>query len=89
MGFIMPGIKTAISLDESLFQKVNELAHNLHVSRSRVFTLAVLDFIKKQENMELLAQLNEVYGDKSSKEEKKVLNSMRRSQNKLNEQGTW
>ena len=52
----MPGVKTAISLDEELFLKVNNLANNLHISRSKVFTLAVQDYVKKQENQALLSR---------------------------------
>ncbi|MDO9585923.1 MAG: ribbon-helix-helix domain-containing protein, partial [Syntrophales bacterium] len=59
----MPGVKTAISLDEELLIKVNRLANDLHVSRSKVFTLAVQDYLKIQENQSLLAQLNEAYED--------------------------
>ncbi len=85
----MPGVKTAISLDENLFKKVNKMAHDLHVSRSRFFTLAALDFIKKQENMSLLSQLNEAYADQPRKEENKVLKSMRKSHKKMSEQEQW
>ena len=85
----MPGVKTAISLDENLFKKVNEIAHDLHVSRSRVFTLAVLDFLKKQENISLLAQLNEAYDDQPTEEENKILKSMRKSRKKMSEQERW
>jgi len=85
----MPGVKTAISLDENLFKKVNEAAHELHVSRSKFFTLAVLDFLKKQENKTLLAQLNEAYEDQPTKEENKILKSMRKSHKKMSEQERW
>jgi metal-responsive CopG/Arc/MetJ family transcriptional regulator len=85
----MPGVKTAISLDENLFKKVNEIAHDLHVSRSRVFTLAVIDFLKKQENISLLTQLNEAYGDQPTMEENKILNSMRKTQKKMSEREIW
>jgi len=85
----MPGVKTAISLDENLFKKVNEVAHELHVSRSKIFTLAVLDFLKKQENKTFLAQLNEAYEDQPTKEENKILKSMRKSHKKMSEQERW
>ncbi len=51
----MPGVKTAISLDEELLIKVNRIASDLHVSRSKVFTLAVKDYLKKQENQSPLS----------------------------------
>lgn len=85
----MPGVKTAISLDENLFKKVNELAHEMHVSRSKIFTLAVLDFLKKQENKTLLAQLNEAYNDQPTKEEDNILKSIRKSHKKISEQERW
>ena len=40
-------IKTAISLEENLFNQVSQLANDMHVSRSKLFTLAVKDFLKK------------------------------------------
>ena len=85
----MPGVKTAISLDEELLVKVNRLADNLHVSRSKVFTLAVQDYLKKQENQSLLAQLNEAYEDFPDEEESGVLKSIRVKHNKIIEQESW
>lgn len=85
----MPGVKTAISLDEELFLKVNSLANNLHISRSKVFTLAVKDYIKKQENQVLLARLNEVYNDLPIEEERKTLRSMRGKQKQLIGKESW
>ena len=79
----MPGVKTAISLDEELLIKVNRLANDLHVSRSKVFTLAVQDYLKKQENQSLLAQLNEAYEDFPGEEEREISRSMRIKQKKL------
>jgi predicted transcriptional regulator len=85
----MPGVKTAISLNEELFSKVNQLADDMHISRSKVFTLAVQDYVKKQENQALLARLNEAYKDFPVKEEKKVIKSMRSKQKKMIEKESW
>lgn len=85
----MPGVKTAISLNEELFSKVNQLADNLHISRSKVFTLAVQDYVKKQENQALLARLNEAYKDLPVEEERKIQKSMRGKQKKLIERESW
>ena len=85
----MPGVKTAISLDEGLLIKVNRLATDLHISRSRVFTLAVQDYLKKQENQSLLAQLNEAYEDFPSEEERGISKSMQIKRNKMIEQESW
>lgn len=85
----MPGVKTAISLDEKLFDKVNKLANELHVSRSRLFTLAVKDYLKKQENQTLLAQLNDAYADHPDEEERKISSSMKSKHSKIMEQEPW
>jgi metal-responsive CopG/Arc/MetJ family transcriptional regulator len=78
----MSGVKTAISLDEELFEKVNKLANELHVSRSRLFTIAVKDYLKKQENQTLLAQLNDAYSDQPDEEEIKISASMKSKRRK-------
>ena len=85
----MSGVKTAISLDEELLIKVSRLADDLHVSRSKVFTLAVQDYLKKQENQALLAQLNEAYEDFPSEEERGISKSMRIKHNNIIEQESW
>ena len=85
----MPGVKTAISLDEKLFDKVNKLANELHVSRSRLFTLAMKDYLKKQENQTLLAKLNDAYADHPDKEERKISSSMKSKHGKIMEQEPW
>ncbi len=85
----MSGVKTAISLDEELFNKINKLANDLHISRSRLFTIAVKDYLKKQENQSLLAQLNEAYSDAPDDEEKKVSKSMRAKHSKIIKQESW
>jgi len=85
----MPGVKTAISLEEKLFDQVNKLATDMHVSRSKLFTLAIKDYLKKQEGKKLLAQLNEVYRDSPSKEEEIISKAMHKKQRKIAEHESW
>lgn len=85
----MSGVKTAISLEEDLFNQVNKLAADLHVSRSKLFTLAVKDYLKKQENKKLIVQLNAAYSDSPSEEEKVISTAMHRKQRKIMEQESW
>ena len=59
----MPNIKTAISIEKPIFEKMDVLAKNLKISRSRVFALAAQEFIKRHNNMELLKSLNDAYDD--------------------------
>ncbi len=73
-------VKTAISLQEDLFKEVNMLASELHVSRSKLFVMAVQDFIKKEESKNLLSQINNAFSDAPNKDEIKVRSKMRRKQ---------
>jgi predicted transcriptional regulator len=85
----MPGVKTAISIDEELFLKVNRLANDLHISRSRIFTLAMQDYLKMRENQLLLAQLNEAYEDLPDGAEAQISKSMRVKHSEIIEQELW
>jgi len=71
-------VKTAISMQEELLIEVNRVAEELKVSRSRLFVLAVQDFIKKRENQKMLAQINDAFGDGPDAEEEIVQSGMRR-----------
>ena len=84
----MPNIKTAISLDQDLFSQVEELASTMKVSRSRIFALAMEDFLRRQENRKLLERINAAYDDTPDPEQAIRLRSARRSQRRLVE-GEW
>jgi len=81
-------VKTAISIDENLFDQVNKLANELKVSRSHLFVWAVEEFIQRYQNQQLLQQINQAYEDLPLTEEAEVLQGMRRHQRKLVE-GEW
>ena len=57
----MANVKTAISLQETLFRKADGLATELHVSRSQLFALAMEKFIREYENQKMVEALNAVY----------------------------
>jgi metal-responsive CopG/Arc/MetJ family transcriptional regulator len=84
----MRSIKTAISIQESLFEQAENLAHKMKVSRSRLFVLALEDYISHQQNRELLAQINAVYADKPDVAEKALHRKMRRVHRRMVE-GEW
>ena len=82
-------VKTAISMQEELFKEVNKLAGELHVSRSRLFVMAVQDFIKKKESQNLLSQINKAFSDHPDSEEINIQNKMREKQSKKLEREPW
>jgi len=84
----MESIKTAISIEKSLFTQANVLARKMKVSRSRLFVLALEDFIREQENRELLEKINAVYADEPDQLEKVLRQKTRKSHRRLVE-GQW
>lgn len=59
-------MKTAVSLPDELFYKVEELAFLLDVSRSEVFQKAIDQYIKNYDSEMVLNQLNKVYSTEPS-----------------------
>ncbi len=74
----MTHIKTAVSLDQVLFKQAEVLAEEMHISRSRLFVLALEDFIRHYENRQLLAQIDRAYADTPDADEQKQVSGMRR-----------
>jgi metal-responsive CopG/Arc/MetJ family transcriptional regulator len=81
-------IKTAISIQKHLFEQVDALARELQVSRSRLFVLAMEEFIQRHENQTLLEDLNAAYDDLPDPEEQ-ALYRRRREQHRRQVEGQW
>ncbi len=84
----MAAIKTAISIDEQLFQGVETLASEMQVSRSQVFAMAVEEYLRRYQNQKLLEAINEAHADGPDEAEIGQLRAWRRSQRRLVE-GEW
>ncbi|PIU18919.1 MAG: hypothetical protein COT16_00635 [Elusimicrobia bacterium CG08_land_8_20_14_0_20_44_26] len=76
-------IKTGISLQESVFRKIDTLAHQTHIPRSKLFEEAAVEFLKKKEGPNLLKKLNEVYAKEPTEDDKKWLEFATVHQRKL------
>jgi predicted transcriptional regulator len=70
-------VKTAISINDDLLQKADETARLLGLSRSRLFSLAVGDFLQRQRQEQMLRRLNEVYANGLEPAEKNLLKGIR------------
>ena len=60
---LMANVKTAISLQKSLFEQVEVLAREMKVSRSRVFVLALENFIRDYQDRQLFEKINKACED--------------------------
>lgn len=84
----MANVKTAISIQQSLFEQVEVLAREMHISRSRLFALAVEDFMHRYESQRLLERINAAYADTPAPDEQALLRRMRRQHRQMVE-GEW
>jgi len=84
----MQNVKTAISIQKSLFEQAEILARKMKVSRSRLFGLALEDYIQRQQNCDLLALINAAYTDAPESAEKTLRRKARRTHRRLVE-GEW
>ena len=84
----MNSIKTAISIQKALFEQAEDLARKLKVSRSRLFALALEDYLRRQENQELLTQINAAYSSEPDSAEQTLRRKARRTHRRIVE-GEW
>ena len=85
----MANIKTAISLQESLFEQAEALARDMNVSRSRLFVLALENFIRDYQDRQLFERINRAYEDTPLDEtEQARLRQIRRQHRRMVE-GEW
>jgi metal-responsive CopG/Arc/MetJ family transcriptional regulator len=66
-------MKTAISINDGLLREADETARLMKLSRSRLFALAVGEFLKRQRRKEMLLRLNEVYANGVDPAEKRLV----------------
>jgi metal-responsive CopG/Arc/MetJ family transcriptional regulator len=79
----MATIKTAISIQEALFEQAERLAKRMNISRSQLIGMAVEDYIQRSQNRELLEELNRAYADEPDRVEQTRLLQMRKQHRKV------
>jgi len=76
-------IKTAISIEKDLFDQAEKMAQSMKVSRSKLFVIALQDFIAHQKNRDLLAQINAAYSDEPDTAEQALRRKSRRQHRRM------
>jgi metal-responsive CopG/Arc/MetJ family transcriptional regulator len=84
----MLAIKTAISIEKNLFDQAENIARTMKVSRSKLFVIALQEFIEHQKNKEMLAKINAAYSDKPDATEQ-ALRRKSRQQHRRIVKGEW
>ena len=85
----MPKIKTAISIDDTLYEETVTIAQELDIPRSQVIALALEDYIRHYRNKQLLAQINAAYADGPDAEDAGTLEIIRSHQRRPGEHEEW
>jgi len=79
----MAYVKTTISLQEALLKKMDDMAQQLDISRSRLFALAAEDYLRRHQNQELLQAINAAYDDLPDPAEETHRQQMRRQHRQM------
>jgi predicted transcriptional regulator len=70
-------MKTAISLDDHLLEEADRTARALGLSRSRLFALALEDYLRHRRQEQIVEQLNKVYADHPDPSEARIVQGMK------------
>jgi metal-responsive CopG/Arc/MetJ family transcriptional regulator len=76
-------MKTAISVDDSLMAQADRAAGEIGVSRSKLFSIAMAEYLKKRRNDEITEQLNRAYANDNQAEELAFARAAKRKMAKL------
>lgn len=70
-------IRVAVSVEQALAQRADEVARRSGTPRSRLYARALEEFLARAENRVLLEGLNAAYGDFPDDEESATLHGIR------------
>jgi metal-responsive CopG/Arc/MetJ family transcriptional regulator len=55
-------MKTAVSIPDPIFRRAEQTARRLRMSRSRLYSTAIEEYLRRHTDSEILEQLNVVHG---------------------------
>jgi metal-responsive CopG/Arc/MetJ family transcriptional regulator len=70
-------MKTAISLDAGLLEEADRTARQMGLSRSRLFSLALQDYLHSRSRQQMLAGLNRVYAGGPDPAERRITSKIK------------
>ncbi len=75
--------KAAISIEQTLFEEMEAMAHEMAVSRSFLFSLAAREFLQQHKNEKLLQAINAAYDGPPDHDEEQHMAQMKGLQRRL------
>jgi metal-responsive CopG/Arc/MetJ family transcriptional regulator len=85
----MSSVKTAISVDSSLFDQAEEVAKELHVSRSRLYAMAMEEFLSRRKTQDTIDRLNAVHSAPQTEEDRQFVEAAEASLAELTRDDKW
>ncbi|MDR0475353.1 MAG: ChpI protein [Treponema sp.] len=82
-------MKTAISLSDSLYERAEETALYLGIPRSKLYAMALEEFILKYNGKMITEKINEVYEKIDTKEFEPYLNAVLEPARNLTKNDSW
>jgi len=70
-------MKTAISIDDRLLQDADRVAKDMGLSRSRLFSVALREYLRHRHAQEAIEQLNCVYAGEADPAEQRTVKGMK------------
>ena len=82
-------MKTAVSLPNILYEKAEKTASYMGIKRSKLFSMALEEFIEKHNGQMITEKINEVYEKINQKEFDHYLDAGLESTRNLTKNDTW
>ena len=70
-------MKIAISIDDEILREADEEARRMGLSRSRLFAMAIGEFLRRQRQEQMLVRLNDVYANDTEPAGKSLLEGIK------------
>ena len=86
---ILVAMKTAVSLPEDLFRKADEVAGELGIPRSRLFAIALEQFLVNYRQQAVTERLNAVYTDRPARQTRDAMDAGLESLRNLTRDDSW
>ena len=75
-------MKTAVSVPDEVFEAADSMAKQMGISRSKLYTAAIVEFIEGRRSKRLTDKLNQVYSTEHSKLDAHIADMQDRSLSK-------
>ncbi|MCY4484653.1 MAG: ChpI protein [Spirochaetaceae bacterium] len=82
-------MKTAVSLPDHLFRRADEVAGELQIPRSRLFAMALQQFLNNYRQQDVTERLNAVYRDLPARQPHGIMDTGLESLRNLTRDDSW